>query len=91
MKIHTKIYMQYFNIGIQDVIYDELEFVENGRLIRANDIHHIEPKGMGGSAGKEHIENYIALNRENHASAHAGLIENLKEIHLNFMKNNPYY
>jgi 5-methylcytosine-specific restriction endonuclease McrA len=48
----------------------------------AVDIHHIDPKGMGGRKSADYIENLIALCRNCHEAAHAGKIskERLKEI-----------
>ncbi len=40
----------------------------------AVDIHHIEPKGMGGRRSADVIANLIALCRECHTKAHANLI-----------------
>ena len=37
----------------------------------ASEIHHIELKGMGGKAGKDVIENLIALCRKCHIDAHS--------------------
>ena len=36
----------------------------------SSEIHHISPKGMGGKAGKDVIENLIALCRRCHIEAH---------------------
>ena len=68
MKKHTKIYYNYFNYDICDVI-----LCENCGAV-AVDIHHIEPKGMGGSKTKDFIENLIALCRTCHEKAHANQI-----------------
>jgi len=38
--------------------------------VGSTEIHHIHPKGMGGTAGKDVIENLIALCRECHIKAH---------------------
>ena len=65
MKKHTKIYMDYFNYGIDDFIPCEV----CGQ--RAVDIHHIDPKGIGGSKTKDHIENLIAVCRLDHIRAHS--------------------
>ena len=40
----------------------------------AVDIHHIEPKGMGGSKQKDELWNLIALCRKCHEYAHKGVI-----------------
>lgn len=77
MKKYTKIYLDYFEYGEQDLIRCEI------CGIKAVDIHHIEPKGMGGSKTNDHIENLIALCRTCHNKAHNGLImkEELQTIH----------
>ena len=69
MKKHTKVYMQYFDLGIDDFI--ECEVCRQ----RAVDIHHIEPRGMGGSKKKDFIANLVALCRLCHIKA-----ENNKEF-----------
>ena len=79
MKKHTKIYFNYFNIGIDDVILCEVCGA------RSVDIHHIDPKKMGGSKTKDYIENLIALCRNCHNDAHSGILskKELINIHLN--------
>lgn len=61
MRNHTKIYFDYFR-------YDNSDFItcEACDKYRAVDIHHIEPRGMGGSKQKDTIENLMALCRECH-------------------------
>lgn len=82
MKKHVKIYLEYFNYDNGDFM--PCEVCEN----KAVDIHHIEPRGMGGSKKKDKIENLIALCRSCHIKAdfgHGGnklTKEYLKEIHL---------
>ena len=78
MKKHTKIYLDYFGYGEQDFIPCEI----CGQ--QAVDLHHICPRGMGGSKNKDYIENLIGLCRECHNKAEAKKIskEKLKEIHL---------
>jgi len=47
--------------------YDEGDFIPSeisGK--QAVDIHHIWPRGMGGSKGRDNIENLMALTREEH-------------------------
>ena len=82
MKAHTKIYLQYFNFKISEDCFCEI----CGNY--ANDIHHIEARGMGGTKQKDSIENLMALCRKHHLQY--GDIKNkkdyLKEIHLQFMK-----
>lgn len=60
MKKHVKIYMEFFDFGEQDFIPCEI----CGR--GANDIHHIDARGKGGSFTKDHIENLMAVCREHH-------------------------
>jgi hypothetical protein len=60
MQKHTKIYMKYFNYGIED--YIACEVCDN----RAVDIHHIFARGMGGTKLKDSIDNLMALCRQCH-------------------------
>jgi hypothetical protein len=84
MRKHTKIYCDYFGYDESDFIPSEL----SGR--RANDIHHIECKGMGGnpSGDKDVIENLMALTRQEHEKYgdKAEFMEWLKERHYKFME-----
>lgn len=60
MKKHTKIYLSYFG-------YDQSDFI--GCEVcgkQANDIHHINCRGMGGTKEVENIDNLMALCRECH-------------------------
>lgn len=78
MKKYKKIYFDYFGYGEQERILCEVCEKE------AVDIHHINPKNMGGSKTKDNIENLIGLCRDCHTSAHSnGLTkEFLINIHL---------
>lgn len=60
MKRHTKIYLKFFDYGIEDFIPCE----NCGE--KAVDIHHIEARGMGGSKEADNIENLMALCRKCH-------------------------
>lgn len=60
MKKHTKIYMDYFGYVLDDFIGCEVCGT------RANDIHHIENRGSGGSKSKDRIENLMAVCRPCH-------------------------
>ena len=62
MQKHTKIYMDYFGYTIADFIPCEV----CGK--QANDIHHIEARGMGGDPSKDVIENLQAVCRNCHIS-----------------------
>ncbi len=77
MKKHTKIYTKYFEIGEQDT--PRCEICSN----KAVDVHHIEPRGMGGSNQKDVIENLMGLCRSCHDKCESGEIprETQKEIH----------
>ncbi len=71
MKGHIKIYLDYFgyaydSTGVQEPILSELSGQPSA------DIHHIDPRGMGGSKTKDTITNLIALTREEHDLAEAG-------------------
>ena len=90
MKKHTKIYLDYFGLGEQDFFYCEYSWIVLKQEVRAVDVNHIEPRGMGGSKTKDHIENLMALSRENHDLFESGKMTNAKEIHLIFLNNNPY-
>ena len=57
---HTKIYFQHFGYSPGDFIPCEV----CGAV--ANDIHHIQARGMGGSKNADRIENLMALCRKHH-------------------------
>ena len=75
---YKKVYLDYFDLDISDFIACEV------CGSRAIDIHHIEPKGMGGSKTKDNIENLIAVCRGCHIGCHNSKKFNnyAKEIHL---------
>ena len=88
---YKKIYDDYFGIiRGADIRIDEYEYIiSNGEnIVPAPEVHHIEH----GANKIEHINNYMALSVENHKKAHKELLKRayLKEIHLQFMGNNPY-
>ena len=60
MKKHTMVYFNHFGYDISDFIPCEV----CGKT--AVDIHHIEPRQMGGSKEADAIENLMALCREDH-------------------------
>jgi len=76
LKKHTKIYLAACGYSTCDIIVCEI----CGTV--AVDIHHIDPRGIGGSKHKDNIENLIALCRDCHDNAEAGKItrEELFEI-----------
>ena len=60
MNNHTKIYLKYF-------AYDTSDFIPCEMCgLKAQDIHHIEARGMGGSKHADNIENLMALCRKCH-------------------------
>lgn len=85
MKPHTKTYLNFFNFKIPEDCFCEICHSP------AVDIHHIEPRGMGGDpiGSKDVIENLQALCRDCH-SIHGDVPnkkEWLKKVHLKFMEN----
>ena len=75
MKKHVKIYMQYFDYGMDDIILCE------ACHRKAVDIHHIKYKSRG---GKDEIKNLIALCRACHEKGHK---EKLSESDLQLIHN----
>ena len=77
MKKHTKIYMEYFGFVVDDFIPCEICGT------RANDIHHIENRGSGGSKDKDVIENLMAVCRPCHLyhGERKESLQMLKDIH----------
>jgi len=69
MKRHVKIYLEHHGYTIADIIPCEM-----GCGGVAVDIHHIEPRGMGGNPDKDVIGNLIALCRSCHEKAESGVI-----------------
>jgi len=74
---HKKIYCNYFGYDVGDIIICEVCKYNSEQpfafskglppiLNQAVDIHHISPRGMGGSKLKDYPENLIALCREHH-------------------------
>ena len=76
--------MEHFGYDIEDFIPSEI----SGQL--ATQIHHISPRGMGGSKKKDYIENLIGLTYSEHEQAEKRRepwlsAEELQEIHNNFL------
>ncbi len=84
MKKHTKIYLDYFSFDRCDFI--PCEVCGNP----ANDIHHIDARGMGGSKEKDVISNLQAVCRGCHIQYgdKKQYKELLKDIHSNYMLEN---
>tara|TARA_R100000664_G_scaffold13981_1_gene22113 strand:- start:99 stop:362 length:264 start_codon:yes stop_codon:yes gene_type:complete len=87
MKKYIKIYMDYHDYVIDDVI-----LCEHCSKI-AVDIHHIEPRGIGGDpmGHKNQIENLIALCRSCHIKAETDKQFNNQLKQLNKHKHNHKY
>jgi hypothetical protein len=79
MKKHTQIYLSHFGYDMNDFISCE---ICGGKAV---DIHHIEPRGMGGNPNgdKDVIENLQAVCRPCHIfyEGKKQYKEYLKEIH----------
>lgn len=73
MKNHTKIYVEYF--GWSDFYPCEVCGA------KAVDIHHIKPRGMGGSKSADTIDNLMALCRPCHIEYGD------KKQHVDFLKS----
>jgi 5-methylcytosine-specific restriction endonuclease McrA len=82
MKNHTKVY--FAGMGIHFSEWVACEWC-GGTCV---DIHHLDPRGRGGSKQKDFIENLVGLCRSCHLKAEARTIdkEELREKHL---KNIP--
>ena len=75
-------YRKHFGYGEQDHVPSEI----SGQT--AQDVHHIIPRGEGGS--EDGIENLIAVTRDEHDRAHGRKTPSLtrdylQEVHRNFM------
>jgi hypothetical protein len=88
MKKHVKIYLESNHLTTADTILCEIR--GEGCESIAVDIHHIDPRGMGGDETKDVPENLIAGCRNCHNLAEAGKIERevLKEIALKRIERN---
>ena len=86
MKKHTKIYLEFFNIDYTDSPpWWDWTKCENPNCDKGiQDIHHLEPRGMGGSKLKDYIDNLIGLCRGCHIEAeeHESFNEYLKLVHI---------
>jgi hypothetical protein len=93
MQKHTKIYFDYFGVEYDQSGWHNCKSEISG--LKAQDIHHIECRGMGGSKTKDNIENLMALTREEHEQFgdKKQYVDFLREIHRNhinrFAKNKP--
>ena len=84
---YKKKYHNHFGIINGDAI-DEFEWIVNNRIVMANKIHHV----LFGAYKTDNIENLMALSTSNHDKCHNEQLDRyyMKEIHLQFMNNNPY-
>ena len=76
MKKHIKIFFE-------NSEYDNTDFIPCFVCGKQSvDIHHIEPKGMGGRKSADRYDNLIPLCRSCHEKAHANIIskEELKKL-----------
>jgi len=69
MKPYVKLYLDHHGLHGEDYIPCKVCGAEGV------DIHHIDPKGMGGRANKDRIDNLIALCRKCHEDAHRSKLE----------------
>lgn len=79
---HKKIYADYFGYGEQSYMPCEL-----GTGEPMVDVHHIQPRGRGGSNDKNYIANLIGVCRKCHDDCENGIIEKKDQTiaHLKFM------
>lgn len=87
-KKHIEIYLKGMGIRKLERFEDMYIECEACPYNKAVDVHHIEPRGRGGSKGKDTIENLMGLCRECHLRAeNKGFTKDyLKEIHLQNIK-----
>jgi len=84
MRKHTKIYLDYFDYGYHQDEFIPCELCKS----KCTDVHHLDPRRMGGSKTKDYIENLIGLCRNCHdkCERNTELNEEAKIKHLEFMK-----
>lgn len=84
---HTKTYIEHFEYGTLDFMPCELLGV------RANDVHHIENRGAGGTTKEEDINNLMALDRLVHQiyGDNKNHMEFLQDAHNRFMRDQTPY
>lgn len=66
MTPHLKIYLEHHGLTVADI--PDIGCEQCGK--QAKDIHHIEPKGIGGDPSKDRIDNLMALCRHCHRKEH---------------------
>lgn len=88
MKNHTKVYLNavYPKWGKEDVFLCEMCYIEEGQEVRCVDVHHIIPRGKGGSVEMDYLENLMGLCRKHHDFCEAGFPkESQIDIHRMFL------
>lgn len=85
---YKKEYYKHFDLLDGEMCVDEYEYIVNDKIVMANKIHHV----FFGAHKYDHIDNWMALSTDNHNRAHNEELDryDLKEIHLQFLRNNPY-
>jgi len=71
MKNHTKVYLLAVYGELTHNCTCEICYVTEHKVVRAVDVHHINPRGMGGSKDKDYIENLMGLCRACHLDCEA--------------------
>jgi len=84
MKNHTKVYLD--KMGYAEGEYIPCEVCQ----MEAVDVHHISPRGMGGSKTKDYIQNLVGLCRTCHTLCESDKEFNnkVKELHLKILEVN---
>jgi len=90
LKKHTRVYLDFFDYGEQDYIPCEIP----GCNKAANDVHHIEARGLGGdpTGAKDVIENLMGVCR-NHHILYGDVPQYkawLKHVHKEFMEKSNH-
>lgn len=86
MKKHVKLYFNYFGFDQSDFVPCEICGTQ------ANDIHHIECRGMGGTKQDESIDNLMAVCRNCHIKYgdKKEFKEFLKEMHNDYKQRRGF-
>jgi len=81
-------YINHFNQDRSDFLYCEYSWIVKRKVVRAEQIHHI----FFGANKTDDIENMMAVSYDVHCMAHNEKLDRkfLKDVHLEFMTNNPY-
>jgi len=90
MKLHTKIYIEYFDYPPDESVVIPCEICGKP----ANDLHHIKARKSGGTKRPENIKNLMALCRGHHLQFgdKKQYMEFLKMVHVEFMEDpRPHY